>query len=95
MKLGITTLASVVLLSACVTNETPADPEPAEISWTEAVEYINSGGVETAMQTHSLFVYLQMKDGREFTTTEPNIDEVFRVIRNCGEPCADIARITE
>lgn len=92
------TLAPVFLLSACAPNEAPGDPsdqEPTAISWTKAIELIPSGKVNTAAQTHSLRVFLIMMDGSRFSATEPNIDEVFREIRNCGAPCADIAMITE
>jgi hypothetical protein len=42
-----------------------------------------------------LEVTLELKDGRQLVTTEPEIDAVFDVVDACGEPCADIIMVTE
>lgn len=79
-----------------VDNELPEEPgEASRIEWGEARELILSGEVEQVVQLHSLEVRLTLKDGREFVTTEPAIDDVFDVVEECGEPCADIILATE
>jgi hypothetical protein len=79
-----------------VDNELPEDQdETSRIEWEEARELILSGQVEQVVQLHSLEVRLTLKDGRELVTTEPNIDDVFGVVDECGEPCDDIIIATE
>jgi hypothetical protein len=73
----------------------PTDPSLTRVSWDEAKQLITSGQVQQAFQTHALEVRLNLKDGRSVVTTEPRIDEVFQVIRDCGAPCADVMIATE
>jgi hypothetical protein len=74
----------------------PATPESAsEVPWPVAEEMILNGEVRQVTQLHSLEVTLYLWDGREVVTMEPKIDEVFRVIERCGEPCSDILMATE
>jgi hypothetical protein len=73
----------------------PTDPAVPRVSWNEAKALITGGMVRQAFQTHALEVRLSLKDGTSVVTTEPRIDEVFRVIRECGAPCADIMTATE
>ena len=77
-----------------VDNELPEDAND-EISWAEAQELIRSGQVVQITQLHSLEVTLELEDGRRLTTTEPEIDAVFEVVDECGDPCADILLATE
>jgi hypothetical protein len=76
-------------------NALPTEATPMTLSWAEAEKMILSGDVQQVAQTHALAVYLTLKDGREFVTKEPSIDEVFRVVERCGEKCAGIALATE
>ena len=78
-----------------VDNVLPPEAMPMTLSWPEAEQMILSGDVQQVAQTHALAVYLTLKDGREFVTKEPSIDEVFRVVERCGEKCAGIALATE
>jgi len=79
-----------------VDNELPEDQDdPSRIDWEEARELILSGQVEQVVQLHSLEVRLYLQNGRELVTTEPNIDDVFDVVEECGEPCADMTLATE
>jgi hypothetical protein len=68
---------------------------PIRISWDEARRFILSGQVEFILQTHSLEVQLTLHNRLRFVTTEPSIDEVFSVVEQCGDPCADIGLATE
>lgn len=83
-----------LLLASC---QTPVDPnaEPASVSWQRAVDLVNTHKVEQVFQTHALLVALVLKDGTTVQTVEPTIDDIIRVIRNCGQPCTDIAVATE
>lgn len=65
------------------------------VDWETAVFLINSGAVTEIGQTHSLDVDLFFADGQRLETVEPAIDDVFDVVRKCGEPCAHIAMMTE
>ena len=78
-----------------VDNVLPPEAVPLMLSWPEAEQMILSGDVQQVAQTHALAVYLTLKDGREFVTKEPSIDEVFRLVERCGEKCAGIALATE
>jgi hypothetical protein len=72
-----------------------ATDEANRISWEEARQLILSGAVEFVFQAHSLEVQLTLSDRRRYITTEPSIDEVFRVIGECGSPCMNIGLATE
>jgi hypothetical protein len=78
-----------------VDNAPPGEPSGADISWEEARELILAGEVEQVTQLHSLQVTLNLKDGRRLVTFEPEIDDVFGVVAECGEPCSDMVLATE
>ena len=73
----------------------PAEETVDQISWEEALALLNSGEVTSIFQAHSLSVTLTLKDGRTLHTVEPAIDDIFAAVEACGEPCADIALMTE
>jgi hypothetical protein len=73
----------------------PTDPSVRRVTWEEAKGLITGGMVTQAFQSHALEVTLYLKDGTKVVTTEPQIDEVMRVIRACGAPCANIMIATE
>ena len=77
-----------------VDNEIHEDTK-TEIPWEEAKELIRSGRVMLVTQLHSLEVTLEMENGRRLVTTEPEIDAVFDVVDECGDPCADMILATE
>jgi hypothetical protein len=70
-------------------------PYPSEIAWEQVPDLLATGEVETVFQTHALDVALQMKDGSQIATTEPGIDDIFRLVDECGDPCADLVLATE
>ena len=78
-----------------VDNVLLPEATPMSLSWPEAEQMILSDDAQQIAQTHALSVYLTLKDGREFVTKEPSIDEVFRVVERCGDKCAGIALATE
>jgi len=73
----------------------PGIQDGAEVMWEQAVSMIMYGEVAQVMQTHELKVYLTLKDGRTLVTVEPEIDEVNRIIKDCGDPCIDTLIATE
>ena len=70
-------------------------PGETTIAWEMAADLIRNGLVEAVFQTHALEVTLVLKDGRTLTTIEPQIDDVFQVIDECGEPCSAMTMATE
>ena len=73
----------------------PGIQDGTEVMWEQAVSVIMNDEVAQVMQTHELKVYLTLKDGRTLVTVEPEIDEVNRIIKDCGAPCKDILIATE
>jgi hypothetical protein len=76
-------------------DNAPQEAPTTEISWDEARELILAGDVAQVTQLHSLQVTLGMKDGRQLVTIEPQIDDVFDVVQECGDPCAEMILATE
>ncbi|MGJ8562625.1 MAG: hypothetical protein ACSHXY_03635 [Alphaproteobacteria bacterium] len=81
-------------LSACVhedsTSQTPM-PEVTHLEWQEAVNLIYEGNVGIVMQTHKGEVSFTLKNGDRYVTQSPTMDEILRVKKGCGAPCADMA----
>ncbi len=59
----------------------PATNSAQPVAWEQAVEMIKGGQVATVLQTHSLYVGLCTTSGIWYHTSEPRIDEVFRITR--------------
>ncbi len=70
-------------------------PGEETIAWEMAADLIRNGLVTSVFQTHALDVTLELKDGRSLHTIESQIDDVFKVIDQCGDICQDITMITE
>ena len=66
-----------------------------KLSWNEALKILNSGQVTHVDQTHSKVVSLVLKNGTKFITEEPNIDDIVKEVKKCGEPCKNILISTE
>lgn len=73
----------------------PGANEAAMITWEEAQNLILEGRVSQITQLHNLTVVLNLKDGSTVKTIEQAIDDVFKVIDQCGDKCSDIVRATE
>lgn len=102
MKCTAVILCMLFLLLTGCTTPAPNKAEqevnltiPQETGWDMAKEMILAGKVKTITQSHDLKVILDLKDGSQFTTTEPAIDEVFRVVEQCGAKCENIGLMTE
>jgi uncharacterized lipoprotein YajG len=91
-----------LLLAACGAQaEAPEVTDPAdirserEVTWDEAIEFLNSRHVVAIAQSHSLDVELTLDDGTNIRTTELRIDDIFDEVTKCGDPCATITLATE
>ena len=90
----VTFAALAVAIVSC-SSDPIVHNEPRRISWEEAVEVINDGKVQRGFQSHSLFVSLQLSNGSILHTKQPSIDEIFRVIDDCGSKCDRASILTE
>jgi hypothetical protein len=73
----------------------PSPLDPEEVPFDQAAAMVMNGEVAQVLQTHDLNVILTLMDGRRFITTQPEIDEILKLIDECGEPCEEIVIITE
>ncbi len=75
-------------------NAVPAYPGPEEgvtsVVWDDATKLILDGKVDQVTQYDNLIVILVLKDGQTVSSREPVIDEVFNLIKQCGDSCKDI-----
>lgn len=66
-----------------------------QISWQEAVSYIENCSVSFVGQAHSLNITLKMKNGKTFSAKEPSIDDVFELVNQNINKCGNIGLATE
>jgi hypothetical protein len=93
----------VAFLSACTSNSVEANKigeqvnltVPRETKWEQAKELILAGNVETLTQSHDRTVILVLKDGSQLTTKGPVLDDIFRLVEQCGTKCSEIMIATE
>ncbi|MGD9094247.1 MAG: hypothetical protein PVF74_15470 [Anaerolineales bacterium] len=73
-------------------NPYPGPSEGVNVwtAWEDAVVVINSGEVIEVYQAETLHVTLVLGSGTIILAKEPEIDEVFRIIEECGEPCSGV-----
>lgn len=69
--------------------------EGQQIEWGQAEAIILNGAVAQITQTHDGAVILRLYDGVVFVSQQPQVDDVFKVIERCGDPCKDILVATE
>lgn len=65
------------------------------IEWSQVPGLINSGLITKVVQTGDLKVYMTIADGRTLATTQPALDEIQKIISNCGQACKDLSFATE
>jgi hypothetical protein len=88
-------LILLFLMAGCAKATPTPTPYPSQVDWTAAVEILNTGEVDIAIQSHSLEVTLIMKSGSEIRTMEPAIDAIFDEVKKCGQPCSQVLVATE
>lgn len=74
---------------------TVTSPGVIQVQWSEAEKAIKEGRVKRITQTHARQVLLLLEEGKTLVTEEPELDDVIRVIRECGKPCDGIMIATE
>ena len=68
---------------------------PTVIAWEQARRLLLLGAVRTAAQHHDLSVFMITRSGKAFTTREPRLDEIWKVVAEV-DPCGVyIIRLTE
>ncbi|MGE5223195.1 MAG: hypothetical protein ACM3PY_12215 [Omnitrophica WOR_2 bacterium] len=67
--------------------EPPAGTQATTITWSDAQSMIINAQIAKVIQAKSLEVTLYTKDARLFKTTEPALDDVLKVIEQCGTDC--------
>lgn len=71
------------------------EPQAREVSWEQAVSYIENCEAEMIFQSHALDVFVHLKDGSRVHAKEPAIDDVFRVVDRTRDECGTIPMATE
>jgi hypothetical protein len=67
----------------------------AEVQWSQVQSIVFSGQVTKIGQTHDLNVYITLKDGRTFKVVEPAIDDILKLVQQCGDLCKDVKVATQ
>jgi hypothetical protein len=65
----------------------PSPGEGEQVDWEQAIEMISGGEVTAVFQSLSNQVTLYLRNNQQMVTVQPEVDEVIRVIKACGEPC--------
>ncbi|HKW04009.1 MAG TPA: hypothetical protein VJN71_01800 [Nitrososphaerales archaeon] len=65
------------------------------ITWDLANRSVLAGEVTCLGQLHNLTVYLTLRNGTKWSATEPAIDDVFALQRECGSLCSGMYIWTE
>lgn len=73
----------------------PSEGETNYVEWSQAEAAVMNGDVAEVYQAHTMHVTLVLKDGSVLLAKEPQIDTIFQVLDQCGDPCKDVARATE
>jgi hypothetical protein len=66
-----------------------------QVPWHLAVTAILGGQATCMGQSHNLSVILLLANGSKWATTEPAIDDMFQLFKQCGSPCANMTLWTE
>jgi hypothetical protein len=61
------------------------------ISWDEMVAIIKANELQAVFQTHDRTVSIKTKDGKSYKATEPQIDLIFKVVKESGKPMPPMA----
>ncbi len=69
-----------------------AQPKPSadpNTNWDYAKSLIENCRVTEVVQAHSREVYLKLKNGSTVNTIEPNLDDIFEIVRNSSQKCGE------
>jgi hypothetical protein len=87
--------AATAVVTAAAGSLYPDFANGTEVTWEQASSLVFNQEVTKATQSHDAKVYLTLKDGRTLVTTEPKIDDIMMLIKQCGDPCSTITIATE
>lgn len=73
--------------SRCLVSDGRVFVKKNNATWEMALVAINNCEVERVLQTHSLEVYLDLKNGESLLVYEPRIDEIMRVLDGLRSGC--------
>lgn len=91
-------LALPLLLIGCtqqfVGEQEPIKNEVTTVSWDKLVSTVNTGAYQSVGQQHDKMVRLVLNNGQVLQAKEPNIDDIYKVVRNCKK-CSNKPFLTE
>lgn len=73
----------------------PTPVQAESIDWAEMENFIQSGEVAQVLQTPTKLIVITMADGTLYTSTEPEKDDIFKLLDECGASCNGIRRLSE
>lgn len=94
-------LALPLLLMGCtqqfVGEQAPTNNEVGKVetvSWNKFVSTVNTGSYQSVGQQHDKTVRLVLNNGQVLEAKEPNIDDIYEVVKNC-QKCSNKPFLTE
>jgi len=66
-----------------------------EISWPGAEWLVTNCRVKSVGQSHAREVWIELKNGGQLKTSEPNLDDIINIARAAEEECGEIPMGTE
>lgn len=64
------------------------------VSWNKLVSVVNTGAYQSVGQQHDKTVRLVLNNGQVLQAQEPNIDDIYKVVKNCKK-CVNKPFLTE
>lgn len=91
-------LALPLFLIGCtqqlIADQGSMDQAVQTVSWNKMVSIVNTGAYQTVGQQHDKTVSLVLNNGQVLQAQEPNIDDIYKVVRSCKK-CANKPFLTE
>ena len=98
LKNILSSLALPLLLIGCtsqyMTDQGASSQTVQTVSWSEMVSAVNTGAYQSVGQQHNKTVRLILNNGQVLQAQEPNIDDIYKVVKNCPK-CANKPFLTE
>lgn len=87
-----------LLLIGCthqlVGEQVPIKKEVEMVSWNKLVSMVNTEAYRSVGQQHDKTVRLVLNNGQVLQAQEPNIDDIYKVVKNCKK-CSNKPFLTE
>ncbi len=75
--------------------EKPFQQQSNKVPWSDAVKLFKECKIKNASQTQYLEVFLELKDGKQVRSTEPQLGEISREIKSARSVCGEVMESTE